>query len=270
MVICGIRKAAFHLERLFIRDRESRPVKAIDQVNIGVCGLGKNVGTTFIASLLAFYFEIKGKRISFTQVGSPAMCSSLLYEAVAMEQRFYGRDFYDIYREISEGNPVRNLQNHELGVNWTLITPFDVADGIELAKDEVARLVGNSKGDICIFDIDVGNDGETALDDMDHIIAVCDPLPSKMSCNLNNFKRLKQRELSGRAGFAWVVNGVNKGVSRRQVKGFLKSDSIVWIDSFPVEEIYSDEYHCRFHWGNKTIKTAVTPEFDKLSGILNV
>jgi hypothetical protein len=63
---------------------------------------------------------------------------------------------------------------------------------------------------------------------------------------------------------------VNKGVSRRQVKGFLKSDSIVWIDSFPVEEIYSDEYHCRFHWENKTIKTAVTPEFDKLSGILNV
>ena len=258
------------MERLFIRDRESRPVKAIDQVNIGVCGLGKNVGTTFIASLLAFYFEIKGKRISFTQVGSPAMCSSLLYEAVAMEQRFYGREFYDIYREIKEGNPVRNLQNREMGVNWTLVTPSDVADGIELARDETARLVGNAKGDFCIFDIDASDGREAVLDDMDHIIAVCDPLPSKMSCDLNAFKRLKQRELSGKSGFAWVVNGVNKGVSRRQVKGFLKSDSIVWIDSFPAEEIYGDEYHCRFHWENKEIKTAVTPEFDKLSGILNV
>ena len=54
---------------------------------------------------------------------------------------------------------------------------------------------------------------------------------------------------------------MNAGVSRRQVKGFLKSSDILWLDKLPLEEIYSDEYHCRFHWENKNIREAAASVF---------
>ena len=57
------------MNRLFIRESQGRLTSAagnpIDKVNIAVTGLGQNVGTTFVASSLAFYFAEKGNNLTF-------------------------------------------------------------------------------------------------------------------------------------------------------------------------------------------------------------
>ena len=85
------------MNRLFIRESQGRLTSAagnpIDKVNIAVTGLGQNVGTTFVASSLAFYFAEKGNNLTFTQCLTPSRSNGLLYDVVAMDQRFHSLDF---------------------------------------------------------------------------------------------------------------------------------------------------------------------------------
>lgn len=253
------------MDRLFIRGKSVVPLERVDQRNIAVIGLGNNVGTTFIASLLAFYFAEKGKSVTFTQCGEPGLSGGSIYDAVAMDKRFFGRDFADIYSKIKAGEAIRAIRNDELGVNWMIMTPFDRENCCSLSAEEKARLVRNPRDDINIFDVAQGKEWMDFLIDMDEIIAVVDPLPSKMTGAVDQFRRLKSLEIGGTVPVTWIVNGINSGVSRRQVKGFLKSNRIMWMERFPAEEIYGDEYHCRFHWENRMIRDSALAVFTKNS-----
>lgn len=51
-----------------------------EQVNIGVTGLGRSVGTTFVATSLAFYFAEKGNCVTYCQCLTPSEADKLLYE----------------------------------------------------------------------------------------------------------------------------------------------------------------------------------------------
>ncbi len=89
------------MNRLFIRESQGRLTSAagnpIDKVNIAVTGLGQNVGTTFVASSLAFYFAEKGNNLTFTQCLTPSRSNGLLYDAVAMDQRFSQQNLCRLY-----------------------------------------------------------------------------------------------------------------------------------------------------------------------------
>ena len=57
------------LERTFIRMQDSKENdewKNPQQLNIGVTGLGQSVGTTFVATSLAFYFVGMGNSVCWT------------------------------------------------------------------------------------------------------------------------------------------------------------------------------------------------------------
>lgn len=238
--------------------------KPAEQWNIGVTGLGRSVGTTFVASSLAFYLQSKGNCLTFCQCLHPEPGRPLLYDEAAMDQRFANRRFVRFYELLSGDAPVRGLENLEQDIRWILPTPEDRDAGIRLDGRQRGRLLASAKGEICIFDLDAGSDWESLLADMDAVIAVCDPLPSRLMAGTQRFQMLKKLELSGRP-VLWLCNRTNSGVSRRQTAGFLKTRDVLWVPCFDSALIYADEYACRFHWQNPEIRKDLLEIFTKVS-----
>lgn len=256
------------MERVFIRRKselnEERGVKGLQQLNIGVTGLGRNVGTTVVASSLAFFFADKGNSVTFLQCLTPSTCDRLFYDAVAMEQRFAGRGFTDVYRLLIEQKPIRNVINREQGINWLLPTTWVIQEGTDLNGLQRAHLIQSARDDICIFDLAAAGEWDVFLMDMDKLIVVVDPQPSKLIRHSDRFRMLKQTELSG-VETRWIVNHMNSGVSRRQIQGYLKSRKIFWLPEVDASCFYADEFACRFPWENKEIRCNFMEIFTKVS-----
>lgn len=252
------------MERLFIRENHEKG-REPRQINIGVTGLGRGVGTTLTASSLALYLAGEGYSTTFTQCGDTGKTNGLIFVAAAMDKRFYGREFIDFYEEIAAGRTVRNRRNMESGVNWRLMTPEDVETRVALGRAEKTRLMSGTGDDVCVFDIEPGSGFEEFLPDMDVILAVVDPLPSRMTSDIEAFRRLLAMEGNGTCRFIWLVSGVNSGVSKRQVRNFIRSSEISWIGRVPAEVIYRNEYRCRFQWEDEDVKAVFSDVFTKVS-----
>lgn len=256
------------MERVFIRRRfetdEKRDIKGLQQMNIGVTGLGRNVGTTIVASSLAFFFAEKGNSVTFCQCLTPSTCDRLFYDAVAMEQRFAGRNFTDVYRLLIEQKPVRNVKNRELGINWLLPTSWVIQERGDLNSMQRAHLIQSARDDICVFDLAAAAEWDVFLTDMDRLVVVVDPQPSKLIRHSDRFRMLKQTELSG-IDTEWIVNRMNSGVSRRQIQGYLKTRQLFWLPEIDASCFYADEFACRFPWENKEIRCNFMEIFTKVS-----
>ncbi|MGC2872421.1 hypothetical protein ACPW7J_10570 [Ihubacter sp. rT4E-8] len=246
---------------ILLPDDGDRPA---EQWNIGVTGLGRSVGTTFVASSLAFYLQSKGKTLTFCQCLHPKEGRSLLYDEAAMDQRFSNRKFEDIYIRLAENAPVRGIVNMEKGIHWILPTPEDREKGVRLDEQQRMRLINCARGNIAMFDLSAEDEWNSLLPDMDFIVAVCDPLPSRLIACTERFKLLKRLELSGRT-VVWVCNKVNNGISRRQIASYLKTKDIIWVPGFDPALIYADEFVCRFHWENEEIRNNLLEIFTKVS-----
>lgn len=254
------------MERVFIRSKAEEQIRAggCQQMNIGVTGLCRSAGSTFLAAALAFFYHDKGNYLTFTQCLTPSTCNQLLYDAVAMDQRFASRQFHDIYRRIFEGQTVRGLTNMELGINWILPTPWCCENMADLDSDLRSRLIANAKGDICIFDLAAEPAWDAFLMDMDRLVVVVDPMPSRMIRHSSRFSMLKSLELSG-TPIQWIVNRAGSGINRRQVRGYLKNNRPIWIPEMDSSLFYADEFACRFPWENKEIRCNLLEAFTKTS-----
>lgn len=260
------------MKRIFQREygnpeQKQKHAENPDQLNIAVTGLGRSTGSTTIATALAFYFAKNGKNTQFIQCLNPAETdggSTMLYDAAAFDQRFANRTFHDVYEKIQKNEPVRGISNMENEINFFLPTPENRRLRIPFGEKEKARLIQCGRAEVCVFDVEATEEWEPYLLDMDLIIVVTDPLPSKMIQNAERFKRLKRMELSG-CRVLWAVNKMNGGVSKREVKGYLKTSDILWIKYLPPEELYSDEFACRFHFQNEELRCYFLDIFTKIS-----
>lgn len=249
---------------MFIREKNSRQSTADGKINIGVTGLSQSVGATMIASSLAFFFGEKGNHTAYVDCHDPTQMNNLLFDMVSMDKRFSNRTFHSFYALIREGKGVRDKQNKELGINWVLITPDDCKEKRTLSREEQGRLIHCCGGDVAVFDIDSNGGWDYFLVDMDYLVVVVDPLPSKLIHHANRFKLLKKLELSGLPVF-WLVNMDNTGISRRQVHQYLKTKEAIWVPKIPAEEFYLDEFSCKFHWENPAIRSKLMEVFIKIS-----
>ena len=257
------------MERIFFRRRqEASAGQTKRNYRIGVTGLGQGVGTTFVATALAFYFRDQGYSVSFTECLHPAGCSSLYFDQVAMDKQFQHRQFEDIYQKLEADMPVYPAKNKEDGIVWYLPTPDNCKDKLTLTSRQQNRLVGTAREEVCIFDMAADYSWDDYLLDMDVIFVVADPLPSKMIRSRERYRTLKKIELSG-CKMVWVVNKTNQGVDRKQVKSYLKSENLFWLEAFDAGIVYEDEYRCRFHWENEEIQRKMTAIFTKVSRIYN-
>jgi len=134
-------------------------------------------------------------------------------------------------------------------ISWILPTNGNQED---LTESQQARLLTIPRGEVCIFDFEADYQWNSLLMDMDVIIAVVDPLPSRLIHDKERFRFLKKLEVSG-CPVIWMVNRSNDGVSMRQVKGYLKTNQIFTVPAFSPASIYRCEYSCRFPWEDEEI-----------------
>ena len=256
------------MDRFFVRsrDRKNKPGEKgfpVTKLNIAVTGLGRNVGTTLVSSALAFFFEEKDYNVSFTECREPADAESLFYDSVSMDKRFANRNFADIYKCIDEGITMKNAVNLEGNINWTLVTPENRRAGIKLSSEKRGRLIQSARGDICIFDIEPRNEWNAYLLDMDMILVAVDPMPSKLIGSADRFRRLRKMEFDG-TEIKWIVNRVNNGINKREVKKYLKSENVFWLENIASEKIYASEYSSAFFWENGEIRNIMDRLFTEI------
>ena len=251
------------MRRTFFRQQEIPAER--EQISIAVTGLGRDAGTTLVSTSLAIFYAEKGKSVTFTECCVPSGSAGLLYDAVSMEQRFYGRTFRDFYELARSGGRMRDIRNMERGVNWRIPLPQDCGLTEEECGEIVGKLVAGARDQVCIFDVQAGFPG-FPVREMDAVLVIADPLPSRLVNRAGEVSRLlSMSEDPDGPEVLILVNKVNPGVNRRQVSRFFGGQVSAWIPAFDLKELYADEFACRFHWENKGIKETLGMLFTKLS-----
>ena len=251
------------MQRRFFRQPETPAAE--EQLHIAVTGTGRDAGATLIASSLAIFYAEKGNSVTYTECCVPDRLDGFLYEAAAMDQRFYGRTFRDFYSLALTGGRMRGLRNMERGVSWRIPMPQNRGLTEEECREIALKLTAGVRDEVCIFDVQAGFEG-FPTGDMDALLVVVDPMPSRLVHHREEVTRLLQLadDPEGPA-VLFLVNKVNAGVSRRQVSAYLGGRAAAWIPAIDLKEFYADEYHCRFHWENRVIREELEPLFTKLS-----
>ena len=236
---------------------------------IAVTGTGECVGATFIASGLCLFFARKGVRTSYTEVGRPAEMRRLMYDSLALDRRLGKENVTSVYSAVKDSKPLKEGENPVDGVFWRVITEEDAACGVELDPGETARLISTARGTVQVFDVQADEGLDRHLLDMDLIIAVADPMPSKLLRQKDRIKALKKTGAAGNR-ILWVVNRMNDGVSKRQVQGFLREEQILFAGEVPAEKVYTAEFRCGLVYGDREVMSEYDSIFTKISQSLGI
>ncbi|MDR3242387.1 MAG: hypothetical protein LBT34_00470 [Clostridiales Family XIII bacterium] len=244
--------------RVLSREREesAKEYAGHSRMKVGVFGLSSGAGVTFLALNLA-------RKIANERVLTPAVVElsegnegiyGWNYDVIGMDRRFSLREYFSFYGSVAKGESIRNKANMDEGVNYALRLPAEPQ--ISLDQAQLSRLVNNVAGEVILCDfsarLSFGETDEVArnlgmkrlLSDMDVILAVVDPMPSKL---MGGYKRLELLKTFACAGknIVYVINKDNRGVNDRELTGFLKAKRLLRLPLASVAEQYEAEYNCR-------------------------
>ena len=250
---------------------------------IGFAGLAAGSGATTLAFAAAEYLaaKIPGKHGAVTLLEldpRPEAHAGKPYDKVGIDRRFAGREFIPFHRLASEGKPLREARNIDGGINWALRTPGD--SGPTPSGAALLRLRNNAIGDIVICDIPVygylsaydtaasgsfphkaGRDTLLALlADLDHLICVFDPLPSRLLASVSAAEAC--RVAAAGLKTTYVFNKMNPGVNIREVLRFTGVRKYVPVPSINAEAVYAAEYACRSLAAEPEMSSALSALFD--------
>ena len=236
--------------------------------NIAVTGTGRGVGATTVALMLAGVAAEHGEAVSFTECQDPSQMARLVYHILSMDKR-RGTPV-SIYGAAAEGLPVRIIENRmmmEAGqghIDWRIVTPDDVNEAVRLDKAQMTRIVSSAGGDVCIFDVSSDGSTDHLFSDMDLVVAVVDPLPSRLLMQASRIASIKYIKNKG-IPVVFVVNRINKGVSKRHVKRIIRDPDIIFIDMIDETYIYAAEFGGLFPWEQPAAADAAAVLFTEIS-----
>lgn len=208
-----------------------------DRMKIGILGLVPGAGTGFLTVCLARAMALSGfYRPAVIELGKGS-----LYDELGLTKRLTGREFFNFHRAVIKDQSIRGMQNEVDGVNWMVLPPGEHFESEELYRK--VRLINHGLGDsiLCRF---AGVKEEhlwKILWEMDRVIVVIDPLPSRLVAGYPLLSQLKSSELP----ITYVVNKYNGGVDRKQLLDFIKVKHLLYVPMVPAETIYSAEYTCQ-------------------------
>ncbi|HVI40943.1 MAG TPA: hypothetical protein VM577_09805 [Anaerovoracaceae bacterium] len=251
------------IERILSREAAvTEKYFTMEKLKVGVVGISGGAGAGFLTGCLARY-------LANTRKHNPAVVElgkGALFDCFGMDKRFAGRSYFHFYQALKEDKSIRGIRNMDEGINWILRTPEE--GKIRLTFEQKLRLVSHAKGDVILCDLS----GETDLDyqllqSMDQIIAVVDPLPSKMLEGYGILCNLKTLE-TGRGDMIYVINKMNRGVNRRQMLDFLKIKKPVFLPLVDPESIYTAEYNCKIPYTISEVKNALQSPLGEIASAL--
>jgi|GEM_PF-522583 len=221
-----------------------------DKARLGIIGISDGAGVSLVTLSLAKAISDCGLMPAVIEIGKASF-----YDAIGIEKRFAGRNYFSFHKAIKDGEKIRNRHNLDEGINWILRSPEDGT--LRLSAGNIQRLIGNVAGDVMICDFSGFRIQETnqtfiadILKEMDAVIVLIDPLPSRMIPAYGELRaagRLFKEAI-------YVINKHNHGINSRQMMKFLGIRSPILLPLVPQEEFFKAEYCCSIPYGSATVK----------------
>ncbi|QAT42583.1 hypothetical protein [Aminipila luticellarii] len=247
------------MNRIFVREQEEEEYRTVkSRCKIGVMGMGNGVGTSFLATAMAKELAKERKRyVTYLEINRNEN-KTFLYDSLGMDKRFAGRTFVDFYDETTKGKSIAGMVNLDERINWALCVPDQKAaiPKKSLEPIELCRMINNITGDHILCDITWCNGLEQILKEMDVLIFVMDPMPSKLIKEYENLCFMKRCQLSGQK-IIWVVNKYNGGVNKREFYDFVRVKQFIKVPFILPEEMYLAEYNCRIPYSLKSVNAVL-------------
>jgi len=223
---------------------ERRPQKPVPQERTAVTGLVPGCGASFAAGLevcrLAALDHGKGRfadsvpdhgfSCTLAELGTP-----YFYNALNMEKRFADGSFVFYEELLQKRRPLLGIKNLYRGINMLLRAPQSVDFPSALCACKMP-------GEQVVFDLSGAPDEllDEVLPEMDRIIIVIDPLPTKLLAGYERLEKLRLLYPDAQL----LVNKMNKGVHSAQLTRFLGTGSFSSLPFYPSELVYRAEYNC--------------------------
>ena len=230
------------------------------KVKIGVIGISRDAGTTFIAVTLAFllakreergarqgkifqndkkrnFFSFPGECVSFVEFREPASNEKSVYYEAALDRHFKRErftDFFDLYRK---GLPVNTKINFYKGINWVVHYKESEKKEKEDFPAERDFPVKELAGRYIIVD----NPPLEKIFEYDLILAVIDPLPAKILAGAELYEALRDAGQSG-CKIRWILNKDNEEVNHKELKRFLQIEDYISFPLLPQQIFYRSQY----------------------------
>lgn len=262
------------MNRIFVREQTEELYRLKqNKLKIGIMGMSKGAGTSFISSSLAKHLsKEKDKSIAFVEVNMEISKNHYIYDSLGMDKRFAGRVFHDFYTQTKEGRPIGGLANLDEKINWALRIPpmpNQSIKEIKMEPIEICRIINNIVADIIICDVTYTSDVEEVIREMDIILFIIDPLPSKLISGYSLLCEMKNRELKGQK-VLWIINKYNEGVNKRELSSFIKIKNYFTIPMIQQEFFYLAEYNCRIPYTVKSIVEDLLEPLEKIGSKIEI
>ena len=214
-----------------------RPEKAIVQERIAVVGLSRGCGTSFAAGVLACRLaalpaaERKGgASCTLAELGLPSFA-----DALGVGERFAAEGFVYYEDALAEKRSLLTVRNSYHGMD--LMLRRSKTEGMA-AADCVLRMPGEQ----VVFDLSGADDAylDSVLPDMDRIVIVIDPLPSRLLPGAERLLRL--RALYPDAEI--LIDKMNGGVHKPELRRFLGPGRFQILPFTDPAAVYRAEYSC--------------------------
>ncbi|WP_027398785.1 ATP-binding protein [Anaerovorax odorimutans] len=251
--------------------REQEPIEEYiyrEKLKVGIVGSSTSAGASFITVCMA-------RALANTKKYNPVVVeinNSSIYDSIGMDKRFAGRKFYPFFNTLSKGEPIKGKINMDEGINWAVRSPEERSVSLDLY--EKLMLINNTAGNIILCNFSVASNYKDKEDiirllrDMDHILVVIDPLPSKMLVSYDFFKKIKALKSEERF-VTYLINKNNNGVIKREMLGFLKIKKPIYIPYINSEYIYKAEYNCKNPYSIAEVKNQLESSMREIFHRLN-
>ena len=206
-----------------------KPQKAVPQHRTAVVGIADGCGVSFIAGSLAWQLALRGS-CTLAELGRP-----YFYNALNIERRFAEGGF-ELYEDaLAARKTLYTIKNPYHSLNLLLRRPG--AEGFPTPMCS-CRMPGEQ----VVFDLSGAPESllDEVLPEMDSIIIVADPLPTKLLSGAARLDVLRMQYPDARL----VVNKLNRGVNRQELRRFLGMEGFAAVQHLAPEQVYKAEYNC--------------------------
>ena len=218
--------------------------KPIVQLRTAVVGAADGCGASFVAGSLALSAAKEGG-CTLAELGTP-----YFFNALNISRRFAEGNFVFYEDELMNRRSLFAVRNMYRNVDLLLRSPDSSGP---LPGICVCRM----PGDNVVFDLSGASDSflEEVLVEMDRIFIVIDPLPSKLIPGAERAARLRLLFPDS----IFVVNKMNSGVHRSELKRFLGVREYAEIPFIDPALMYGAEYSCIFPAEIKEVSIHLDP-----------
>lgn len=215
---------------------------------IGIVPVSQGAGAGLVSAMLAT--ELAAITGAGGTVNAPGGITVVelgrgnLYEQLCADRWFRMRQMVSYWNCLhGEGWPERIINPH-CGVNWLLRTPMDrwtLSEEGVLERERAVRLLYSLPGDVAFVDFSSVEEQDMLylMEDMDQLVTVVDPMPSKL---LEGYERIHRLKL-WKKPVIWAVNRWTEQVEGKELRKILgKERNLVMLPEVPRGTLYQSEY----------------------------